>query len=145
MKLIRWSPLEEMGVLRDQIDRIFEPVSLNGDTHRLGQTLAVEVTETEQHYRVRALIPGLDPEALQLQVTEKTLMLSGETRPRELEKEEILHLNEIPTGQFSKKLTFPQAIAPDHVEASVELGILDICLPKAQNTRSRNIEIKIKS
>lgn len=144
MKLVRWSPLEEMSILRDQIDRIFEPFTSNGDSRLLHFTVPVEVTETPKHYTVRAMVAGIEPDRIELQVTPKTLIISGELPPRDLEKDETVHLNEFQYGKFSKKLAFPENVDSEKVEADYRHGILEIRLPKAEFSNRRTIEIKVR-
>lgn len=145
MKLVRWSPLEEMSILRDQIDRIFEPmVAPNGHDSTLTRSLPVEVTETPTQYRVRVMIPGVNPEQIQLQATKKELSVLVELKPRELEKDETVHLNQFQYGKFSKTLTFQETVETDTVDARYEFGILDIFLTKAEISKRKPIQIQVK-
>lgn len=143
MALIRFSPLEEMSVLRDQINRIFEPISTNGDSRSLSHTLPVEVTETPEKYCVRLMVPGLPPEKIDLQATQQELIVSCETQPRELQENEVVHLNQFNYGKFSKKLNFPEAINHEAIEAKYEYGILEVSLPKVESAQRKQIEIKV--
>jgi HSP20 family protein len=143
MALIRFSPLEEMSILRDQINRIFEPVSPNGDSRSLSHTLPVEVTETPTQYCVRLMVPGVAPDKIELQATQRELIVSCETQPRQLQENETVHLNQFNYGKFSKKLSFPEVIGHENIEAKYEYGILEITLPKAENAQRKQIEIKV--
>ncbi len=145
MKLVRWSPLEEMSLLKDQIDRIFEPFSASGDERLLSHSLPVEVTETQAEYRVRLLVPGIDPEKINLQMSERELSVSTETQPRELEEGEMVHMNQFRYGKFSKQLSFPQAIDQNQVQANYTHGVLTITLPKAENNKRKTIPIHVQA
>lgn len=143
MSIIRWSPLEEMNILRNQIDRIFEPSSSNGNHRALKHLFPVEVTERPDQYLVKLLVPGIDPEQIKVESTHKELIIFAETQPRELEKDESIHLSEFHYGKFSRHLSFPLAINPDKIEAEYEFGILKVRVPKAEAAQRKPIKIKV--
>lgn len=143
MTLIRFSPLEEMSVFRDQINRILEPVSSDGDNRRLSHSISVEVTETPSNYCTRLIVPGVAPEKIELQATQRELVVSYETQPRPLDQHESVHINQFNYGKFSKKLSFPEDIQQDKIEAKYEYGILTITLPKAESVQRKQINIKV--
>ena len=149
MKLVRWSPFEEMSILRDQIDRIFEPLvpgaSTNGDSRILTHTFPVEITEKPESYFVRVMAPGVSPENFQLKCSQKELLISAEIRPRDLEKDEAVIVHQFQYGNFSKQLNFVESIDESKVEARFENGILEINLPKLENSKRKMIEVKVKS
>jgi len=146
MKLIRWSPFDEISTLRGQIDRIFEPLITHTDEESdFSYALPVEVVETPQHYQVRVMVAGVDPEKIELQGTQKGLTVAYDTTPRELEKDEIVHLKQFKYGKFSRQLSFPEAIDADKINAKYEYGILEVALPKAEKSKGKTIEIKVNS
>lgn len=149
MAMIRWSPLEEMSLLRNQIDRIFEPASSLGEKTQNRHYLPVEVTERADSYQIRLLVPGLEPEQISRQIkidaTGKELNVTAKCMPRELGKDETVHINEFHYGEFSRHLSFPQAINVEGIEAEYALGVLNVTVPKMESARARQVEIKIRS
>jgi len=143
MAMIRWSPLEEMSLLRNQIDRIFEPASSLGEKPALKHLLPVEVTEQPDAYRVRLLVPGIDPAQIKVDATAKELVISAKCQPRELGQDETVHINEFHYGEFTRHLSFPQSINVERIEAEYNVGILTIRVPKMESAKSRTVEIKI--
>lgn len=148
MKLVRWSPLEEMTILRDQIDRIFEPLSSsntsNVDSGLLNHTFPVEVTEKPENYFIRVLAPGINPDKIDLQCSSKEVLISTEILPRKLDKDEVVLVGQFHYGKFNKQLSFVEPIDESKVEAKYEHGILEITLPKAESSKRKPIEIQIK-
>lgn len=143
MSMMRWSPLEEMNILRNQIDRIFEPSVSNGNNRSLKHFFPVEVTERPDQYLVKLLVPGINPEQIKVESTQKELIITAETQPRELDKEESVHLSEFHYGKFSRHLSFPLAIDTDKIEAEYEFGILKVRVPKTEAAQRKSIEIKV--
>ena len=80
--MLRWSPLEEVNILHNQLDRIFESPSANADKKTLGHFFPVEVTEKPDHYMVKLLVPGITPEEIKVESTQKELIITAETQPR---------------------------------------------------------------
>jgi|NOAtaT_6_FD_contig_61_3540907_length_1261_multi_4_in_0_out_0_1 HSP20 family protein len=144
MTLMRWSPLEEMNILRNQVDRIFEPTVANGNRKSLSHFFPVEVTEKQDQYMVKLMVPGINPEQIQVESTQKELVITAETQPRELDKDENVHLSEFHYGKFSRHLSFPLAIDTEKIEANYEFGILKIRVPKTEPAKRKHVEVKVK-
>jgi HSP20 family protein len=144
MTMIRFSPLEEMGLLRGQLDRLFEAPG-PAEKRTLSHILPVELLEKGNEYRVRLALPGIPLEEIKVESTQKELTITAKKQPRELEKEEHVHVSEFPYGSFSKHLTFPCAIDTEQVTASYDLGILTIMVPKLESAQPRQIAIKSAS
>jgi len=144
MAMIRWTPLEEMSLLRNQIDRIFDSSAGPGEKRSSKHYFPVEVTELADAYVVRALVPGIDPTQIKVDSTPKELHLTAAIQPRKLEKDENVHINEFQYGEFSRHFTFPQAIDVEKIEAEYDLGILHIKLPKVETAKAKPVEIKIQ-
>jgi len=101
----------------------------------------VNVWEEAEVYHVEAELPGVLQENLNIQVTAgNTLTISGERKEETLEGS--WHRRERGAGKFSRVLTFPSALDPDKVEATLENGVLHLTLPKAEAARPRRITVK---
>lgn len=141
--LVRWSPLEEMDIVRKQIDNIFAPVSLNGDSRVLTHTAPAEVVESSEAYEIRLMLPGVEAEKIELQATDKSLTLSAQFLPRELNKDEKVHLNQFHYGKFTNQFSFNVPIDKDSVDAKYANGILSVRLPKAEQCKAKEIKIQV--
>lgn len=143
MAMMRWSPLEEMNILRNQIDRIFEANSTNSNNRSFKHFFPIEVTEKPDQYIVKVLVPGVNPELIKVESTLKGLIITAETQPGELGSEENVHLSEFHYGQFSRHLNFPLAIDTNKIEAEYEFGILKIKVPKTEAPQRKHVEVKV--
>jgi HSP20 family protein len=145
MTLMKYSPFEELGTLREQINRMFEPAMLSTEGRYGTYSLPAEVTETPTQYLVRVMVPGVDPQQIQLEATQKELTVSYQTEVRNLEEGERLHLNQFQYGKFAKSLTFPELIDNNRIEARYKHGVLTVTLLKSESVQRKAIEIKVPS
>ena len=145
MTLVRWSPLEEMGLLRHQLDRLFDNTAFDASTRELKATniLPIELIEKGNVYTVRLAMPGFEREDIKIESTPKELSITAKRQARELEADEHVHVSEFSYGNFSKHLTFPTEIDTQNVAARYELGILTVTVPKQQSSQPRQVEIQI--
>ena len=144
--LIRWEPARDMMTLRDAMDRLFDdaftrPLRLN-DGH--WSILTVDMYQTDNEVVVRAAIPGVKTDDVQINVTGEMLTIKGETREKEEVKEKAYHLREQRWGSFERTIALPTDVIADKAKAEFENGILTITLPKAEEVRPKSITIKAK-
>jgi len=145
MSIMRWHPLRELSVIRDEVNRLFEELGrFPKETVFAVGTPAVDLWETDKDVMVTAELPGVDPDNVEISVTENTLSLSGEARVEEEVKDRNFIRRERSYGKFSRTLALPVPVKPDEAEASFKDGILEIKLPKAQQARVRSVRIKRK-
>jgi HSP20 family protein len=91
---------------------------------------------------VRAEIPGIDPKDIDVQATVNSLTIKGERKRSETDEKASFHRRERGHGTFSRTISLPEEIDPDKVAASYSLGVLQLLLPKAEETKPRKIEIQ---
>jgi len=142
MTMLRFSPLEEMGLLRNQLDRLFE-APMTSEKRTVSHILPVELLEKANEYTVKLSMPGILLEDIKVESTQKELTITAKKHPRELDKDEHVHVSEFEYGSFSKHLSFPCSINTDAVSASYDQGILTITVPKVETAQPKQIEIKI--
>jgi len=148
MSLMRWDPFREMVSLREAIDRLFEEsfVRPRGwlTIERAGVgTVPLDIYEEGDNLIVKASVPGIKPEDLNVQVQDNLLTISGETRQEEERKEEHYHLREHRYGRFERSVTLPYPVVADKAEAIFENGVLKLTLPKAEEARRKQIPVKV--
>jgi HSP20 family protein len=145
--LIRWEPAREMMTLRDAMDRLFDdaftrPLRLNDGGN--WSMPAVDMYQTDNEVVVKAAIPGVKTDDVQINVTGEVLTIKGETKEKEEVKEKAYHLREQRWGMFERTIALPTDVIADKAKAEFENGILIITLPKAEEVRPKTISIKTK-
>lgn len=142
MSLIRWSPLDEMNLLRNQINTIFEENLKKEHDRPLKHALPIEVSETSESYCVKAMVPGINPDMIQVETSKDDLTITADLSPRQLNENEKAHFSEFKYGKMSRYISFAMPINTEKVEAKYEFGILTITLPKQEAALPKRIEIK---
>lgn len=147
MSLIRWDPFREMISLREAIDRLFEEsfVRPRGwlEAERV-MSVPLDIYEEGDDLIVKATVPGVKPEDLNVQIQNNVLSISGETKEERERKDVGYHLREHRYGRFERSVTLPYAVQVDKAEATFEHGVLRLKLPKAEEVRGRRIEVKVR-
>lgn len=144
--LIRWEPAREMMTLREAMDRLFDdaftrPLSIAGNGWAVP---AVDMYQTDNEVVVKAALPGMKAEDVQLNVTGEVLTIKGEIKQKEEVKEKAYHLREQRWGMFERSVILPTEVVADKAKADFENGILTITLPKAEEAKPKTISIKAK-
>jgi HSP20 family protein len=147
--LVRWEPFRELISLREAMDRLFEESFVRpwgGWLTSLGEgTLAVDIYETDEAVVVKAPIPGVKPEDLDISITGDTLTIRGETKSEAEVKEDQYIRRECRYGSFCRSLSLPVPIVADKAVAEFENGVLTLTLPKAEEVKPKTIKVKTKS
>jgi HSP20 family protein len=143
--LIRWEPAREMMTLREAMDRLFDdaftrPLSLRENW----SAPAIDMYQTDDEIVVKAALPGIKPDEVQIDVTGEVLTIKGETKQQEEKKEKAWHIREQRWGVFERSVVLPTDVVSDKAKAEFENGILTIILPKAEEVKPKVISIKAK-
>jgi HSP20 family protein len=140
-ELTTWPPLT---TLRDQLSRMFDLPFSGQPTEAFGDwSPALDASEDKDKYVVTVEVPGLKKEDIHVTVHDGVLTISGERKSEKDVKEGIVHRTERFYGKFSRSVTLPSAVKADKVLASYKDGILNVEVPKADEAKPRNIEVKI--
>jgi len=143
MAINRWEPFREMVSLKDAVDRLFQDSFLHPDSGFLAggaNQLPLDVSEGEDKYEVRASIPGMNPDDLEITIQGDTLTIHGEYKSEDREGHRWV-MRESRTGSFERRITFPTSVKVDQSEAHCENGMLVLTLPKADEARPRRITV----
>ena len=135
------SPFEELHRMRQQLDQIFEDSAAPHQRIRAGVFPLINLTEDKDNYFVRAELPGIKAEELDIQVTANNLSISGE-RKIAAEEEAKYHRREREAGSFSRIIGLPGDINSEKVDAKMENGILTIVVAKAEAAKPKQITVK---
>jgi HSP20 family protein len=102
---------------------------------------ALDVTEDDQHIKVKVEVPGMDPKEISLTIESNTLIIQGERKKEEEKKVENTIRREVSYGSFCRTIPLPVAVKGDEVTARYEKGILEITLPKEEGAKPKRIQI----
>jgi HSP20 family protein len=139
------SPFNELENMRQQMDRLMgalAPAPFREGTRSAGVFPLVNLSEDRDAYFIRAELPGVQADALEIQAERSTISLSGERKIQTRGDKVRYHRREREAGTFSRVIGLPGEIDPDKVKASLENGILTVTVPKAERVKPRQIEIK---
>jgi len=148
MTITRFTPLTDFVSLREAMDRLFEDgvIRPNGWSGPAAARIAVPVDlwETNDAYHLRADLPGLMPDDIDINVTADTVQIAGETKASADAASEGWLRQERRAGRFQRAFTLPVQIDPNKVRATFEHGVLDLVLTKADQVRPRTIKVNAK-
>jgi HSP20 family protein len=108
------------------------------------RSLTSDVYETHDAVVVEAAIPGMKPEDISISATGDTLTISGETQKEQTDEKREYHQKEISYGRFSQSVTLPASVEADKAEAHFEHGMLKVILPKKEDVKPKQIQVKVK-
>ena len=136
------SPFNELERMRQQMDNLLSRVSDSGmPSLNAGVFPSINLTEDQERYHIRAELPGISAEELDIQATGNNLSISGE-RKIEAENGNVrYHRREREAGKFSRAISLPGDIDPDGVTASLAHGVLKVSVPKAEKAKPKQISI----
>jgi HSP20 family protein len=140
-------PLKELMALKERMNRLFEN-ALSRSNFEDGPSLlawspSVDVFETQEHLILQAELPGLREEEFDIVLSDHALSITGErTMGRDMQ-EGNYHRIERSYGSFGIEFPLQTAIAPDRVQASYDLGVLQVTLPKIGRGKSQPLKVKV--
>ena len=143
MTIVRWEPLRELGSLQSEMNRLFNTAFDSGSSGPVMRRWvpAMDLVESGEHFVLRADLPGMSEEDIEIELEDGTLTVSGERRAEHEERQEGFHRVERSFGAFSRSLTLPKGVDADAVSASFDRGVLEIRIPKPEARKPRRISI----
>jgi len=141
-----WTPFWQLNNLRDEIDRLFESplAEFNRGAQQFmgGWGPAVDLYEDKDNLVVRAELPGMKKEDIDISLHEGVLTLSGERKEESQHKDTEVYRAERFVGRFQRSLTLPRPVTADQVQATYTDGILTVNLPKTEESKPKQIAVK---
>jgi HSP20 family protein len=135
MSIDRWDPFRDMMTVRDVMDRWLQQ-SLTGTGHLLStlrpDSIPIDLVEHEDAYEVRASVPGVKPEDVEVTVQGERVIVRAEVRGTEEQRGDNWLMREHRFGTMQRAITLPSPVSSDNAEARIEQGILSLRLPKLQ-------------
>ena len=141
MALVRWNPATEFDAFRRQMDRLFD--EMTGDralTPQWGQ-LPIELNDSGNNLELKAQVPGLNPDDLDVTVNRDSVTISGEYRYED--NGQNSYGSEFQYGKFSRTISLPVGIQQDNVQADYTNGILTLHLPKIEQAANQKVKINL--
>ena len=147
--LIPWRPFRELENIEQHFEDVFDRSWLPAVWRRIpslemGWAPAVEVFEKEGKFVVKAELPGIKEEDMDISVVDNTLTIKGEKKTESEVKEEDYYCCECSYGSFSRSIALPSNVDAKKIAASYEDGVLGISLPKASEVKPKKISISAK-
>ncbi len=149
MALVRWEPVRELTSLQSEMNRLFNTffdtptTAANGNGTARRWVPAMDLVETDEHFILKADLPGLSEEDVTIEVEDRVLTVSGERKAEHETSKEGYHRVERAFGAFSRSLTLPEGVDPEAVAASFDRGVLEVRIPKPEQRKPRKISIGV--
>jgi HSP20 family protein len=135
------SPYRRLATLREAMDRTLEESLREKSTER-EMLLAVDVRDENDGFTINAFVPGLDAEDLEIEILNNTVAIRGEFKSN-VEGEARYMTCELPSGRFSRVISFPLDVDASKAEANIKNGFLTLRVPKAEAVRPKSIKVNV--
>ena len=151
MALVRWDPVREIDSLQGEMNRLFSnffdtPSTRRGNGGAVANRRwlpAMDLVETDEHFVLKADLPGITENDVNIEVENDVLTIAGERKAEHEEKHEGYYRLERATGSFARSLTLPEGIDPEAVTASFDNGVLEVRIPKPVQAKPRRVQIGV--
>ncbi len=149
MTLARWNPFREMEEILDRVNRnMAGRPRLQGDTSQETMSTAdwtpsVDISETDREYRIKAEIPGVEKEDVDVSINQGVLVIHGVRKSEKEEKDEKYHRVERAYGSFVRSFTLPDDVDDDGIDARFKGGMLFLTLKKSEKAKPKSIKINV--
>jgi HSP20 family protein len=148
MAVVKWDPFRDLVSIQDRMNRLFEQ-TLSRSRGEEGVTAttwtpAVDIYETADTILMKAELPGVAREDIQIQIDGNTLTLKGERRfARDVQEESYLRI-ERAYGSFHRSFALPATVQQENVRAVLKDGVLELVLPKAEDSKPKRISVDVR-
>jgi HSP20 family protein len=148
MAVVKWDPFRDLLSIQDRMNKLFEQTlsRSRGEEGISASTWApaVDIYETPESVVMKAELPGLGREDIEIQIRDHTLTLKGERRfAKDVQQENYLRI-ERAYGAFQRSFTLPATIQQDKIRAVFRDGVLELTLPKAEEAKPKSIAIEVR-
>jgi HSP20 family protein len=147
MELSPWKPFGELSPFRKEMDRLWNRFLGETPFARTFNEMwspSVDISETKDDFIVKAELPGLEAKDVNVSISGNVLTIKGEKKAEEEEKDEHYHRIERYSGSFQRVFQLPSGVKADKVEANFDKGVLKVTLPKVEEAKKKEIEVKVK-
>jgi len=142
MAIVRFDPSREVDSLQSEVNRVFDAFFGAGRSAPSRRWVpAMDLAETDERLILRADLPGLKREDVEIEIKDNVLTVSGERKDRHEEEREGYHRVERVFGSFGRSLTLPRGVDADKVVAEFADGVLEVTIPKPAERKPHRVEI----
>jgi HSP20 family protein len=135
-----WDPFREIADLQQRMSQLMDSVWSSSGLAEAVWSPLVDIEETEDAWVIEADLPGVKKGDINIEVSDSELSITGEIKERE--RRGVLRRRTRRTGQFEYRVTLPGDPDAEHIEASLNDGVLTVRIPKPARAKARRIEIK---
>ena len=147
MNLMRYSPMRDMWRVREEMDKIFNQFSSRTfDSEEIPEvdwSPRVDIAESKDAFIITAELAGMNKDDVKITMKDDILTIRGEKKSEKKCKDDNVHLCERRWGRFVRTFRMPTAVNSKKIDASFKDGILTLTLPKAEEAKPKEIEIKM--
>lgn len=144
MTVVRWQPTRDFGALQQEVNRVFasffDPPAASSPAR---WTPAMDLHETDDAFVLSADLPGVSPDDVTIDVVGDELSISGSRAASRSTQHDGAVRTERAFGSFQRRLTLPEGVDAERIEASFERGVLEVRIPKPERARPRRVSIQI--
>ncbi|MGM0365688.1 MAG: Hsp20/alpha crystallin family protein [Actinomycetota bacterium] len=144
MPIVRWDPFSDLVQLRDEIGRWFEGTERPRERTSAVWAPEVDIRETDKEISIKADLPGMKLEDVDVSVDENQLIIKGERKQEKKEEEKDYVRVERSYGSFYRSFNIGVPVKEDQIKASYKDGVLEIVVPKAEAKKPKKIDISEK-
>jgi len=147
MAIVRWEPLRDLLASQREFDRLFRgafsPALSEGELSTRTWAPPVDIYENGDSLVLKAELPGINPDEVEIRVEDNTLYLKGERKFEKEVKEQNYHRVERSYGTFTRTFSLPNSIDADKVTANYQDGVLTLTMPKKEEAKPKTIKINV--
>lgn len=144
--LKRWDPASELETMQREIGRLFGNFTPRGARSEEYDSAVwspvADIIEDANSYTIVFDMPGLDKKDIKINLADNTLSVSGERKYTDEKKDSTMHRIERSYGKFYRSFGFPAPVTADKIIASYQNGVLTVSVPKAEEAKPKQIEVK---
>ena len=146
MAMIRWEPFQDADVLRYRLNKLFDGMDatrVSSWTRQETWLPAIELREDEENVMLQVALPGIDPENIDIQVSQKAVLITGMRPESSAPQQEALVATELLYGQFRRVIPLNAMVQNGKTHAKFEHGMLTLTMPKAESERNRVFKVHL--
>jgi HSP20 family protein len=147
MALVRWEPVRELSSLQQEMNRLFNgffdtPRGANGNGGARFLP-ATDLVEIDDHFVLRADLPGVEEKDVKIELEDNVLTISGERKAEHEQRDEGYYRIERAHGQFARSLTLPEGVNAEGIVARFDRGVLEVKIPKPEQRKPHRVTIGV--
>ncbi|MBM4054614.1 MAG: Hsp20/alpha crystallin family protein [Planctomycetes bacterium] len=143
-EMMKWPYLPMMDTFKNEMNKLFDTFSgTGGEASFRGWIPPLDVSETKENVIVKAEIPGVDPQEINISIKDDILTIKGEKKGEKEEKGKNYHFIERRYGSFARSVSLPASVKYEQTKAEYKNGILVITLPKQEKEEAKKIQVTV--